>query len=56
MIVWDLIFGSFFWPKDREPPEDIGIPDLPAFPATFWKQLASPVTWGRIKAESAQRA
>jgi sterol desaturase/sphingolipid hydroxylase (fatty acid hydroxylase superfamily) len=53
VIVWDLVFGTFFWPKDREPPEDIGIPDLPAFPMTFWRQLASPFSWRRIVRESA---
>ena len=52
VIVWDLIFGTFFLPKDREPPEDIGIPDLPAFPKGFWHQLASPFTWARIKRAS----
>ena len=52
VIVWDLVFGTFFWPKDREPPENIGIPDLPAFPMTFWQQLASPFTWRRIKRAS----
>ncbi|MGH7787352.1 MAG: sterol desaturase family protein, partial [Candidatus Binatia bacterium] len=25
LIVWDLVFGSFFLPADREPPEAIGI-------------------------------
>jgi sterol desaturase/sphingolipid hydroxylase (fatty acid hydroxylase superfamily) len=53
VIVWDLVFGSFFLPKDREPPEDIGIPDLAAFPMSFWRQLASPFAWGRIKRDSA---
>ena len=53
VIVWDLVFGTFFLPKDREPPEDIGIPNLPAFPMTFWRQLASPFRWRRIKRESA---
>ena len=52
VIVWDLVFGTFFLPKDRKPPEDIGIPDLPAFPTTFWHQLASPFTWRRIKRSS----
>lgn len=50
--VWDLVFGTFFWPKDREPPEHIGLADLPAFPTTFWRQLASPFAWRRIRAES----
>lgn len=50
--VWDLVFGTFFWPSDREPPEEIGLADLPAFPTTFWKQLASPFTWSEIRARS----
>jgi sterol desaturase/sphingolipid hydroxylase (fatty acid hydroxylase superfamily) len=53
VIFWDLVFGSFFWPKDRVPPEAIGIPDLPAFPMSYLGQLASPFTWARIKRESA---
>ena len=56
VIVWDLVFGTFFWPRDREPPESIGIPDLPAFPMTFWRQLASPFAWARIKRASAPAA
>lgn len=52
LIVWDLVFGTFFWPRDREPPEDIGIPGLPAFPQAYWAQLASPFRWGAIRAAS----
>ena len=52
VIVWDLVFGTFFWPRDREPPEDIGIPDLPAFPMRVLPQLASPFRWGKIERES----
>jgi sterol desaturase/sphingolipid hydroxylase (fatty acid hydroxylase superfamily) len=47
LIVWDLVFGTFFWPE-REPPEEIGLPDLPGFPTRFWAQLASPFRWRRI--------
>jgi sterol desaturase/sphingolipid hydroxylase (fatty acid hydroxylase superfamily) len=52
LILWDLVFGTFFWPRDREPPEDIGIPGLNAFPQTYWAQLASPFRWGAIQAAS----
>lgn len=52
LILWDLVFGSFFWPRDRRPPEDIGIPALEAFPRTYWGQLASPFRWRKIEAES----
>jgi sterol desaturase/sphingolipid hydroxylase (fatty acid hydroxylase superfamily) len=54
LILWDLVFGTFFWPSDREPPEAIGIPDLPAFPQSYWGQLASPFRWRAI--ERASRA
>jgi sterol desaturase/sphingolipid hydroxylase (fatty acid hydroxylase superfamily) len=52
LIVWDLVFGSFFWPRDRRPPEEIGIPDLPAFPTDFWGQLLSPLRWRAIQRAS----
>ena len=53
VILWDLVFGTFFWPRDREPPEEIGIAAMPAFPPTFWAQLASPFRWSRVRRESA---
>jgi sterol desaturase/sphingolipid hydroxylase (fatty acid hydroxylase superfamily) len=52
LIVWDLVFGTFFWPRDREPPQEIGIPDLAAFPQRYWAQLCSPLRWQRIRSES----
>lgn len=52
LILWDLVFGTFFWPRDRTPPEDIGIPELSAFPSDYWGQLASPFRWRAIKAAS----
>jgi sterol desaturase/sphingolipid hydroxylase (fatty acid hydroxylase superfamily) len=53
LIVWDVVFGTRFLPKDRQPPEDIGIADMPAFPMDYLGQLVSPLRWGRIKRESA---
>ncbi len=52
LIVWDLAFGTFFWPRDRKPPEQIGIPNLPAFPTRYWAQLASPFRWREIQRAS----
>ena len=54
VIVWDTLFGTRFLPADREPPEAIGIPDLPAFPMTWWAQIRSPFQWSRIRSESAE--
>jgi len=45
LIVWDLLFGTFFLPADREPPEAIGISDMPDFPQRYVAQLASPFRW-----------
>lgn len=55
VILWDLLFGTFFWPNDREPPEEIGIAALPDFPASFWAQLASPFRWARVQREAAAK-
>jgi len=56
LSVWDLAFGTFFWPRDRQPPERIGIPDLAAFPTGYWQQLASPWRWRSIREASARGA
>jgi sterol desaturase/sphingolipid hydroxylase (fatty acid hydroxylase superfamily) len=52
LIVWDVVFGTRFLPADQEPPEDVGLTDLPAFPMGYLAQLASPFTWSRIKRAS----
>jgi sterol desaturase/sphingolipid hydroxylase (fatty acid hydroxylase superfamily) len=53
LIVWDIVFGTRFLPRDREPPRDIGITDLPTFPMDYWGQLLSPLRWREIKRSSA---
>ncbi|MBW2232307.1 MAG: sterol desaturase family protein [Deltaproteobacteria bacterium] len=53
LILWDIVFGSRFLPKDRRPPADIGIANLSAFPMTWWQQLISPFFWSAIKRKSA---
>ena len=52
LIVWDIVFGTRFLPKDREPPEEIGIADMPLFPMNYLGQLASTFTWARIKRQN----
>lgn len=54
IILYDILFGTRYLPKDREPPEELGIEGLPTFPMTWWKQILSPFQWGRIKRQSAQ--
>jgi len=50
VIVWDVVFGTRYLPADREPPLDIGLTGLPAFPTSFAGQLLSPLNWRAIKA------
>lgn len=38
--LWDLLFGTFYLPKDDEP--KIGVPDQKEMPTTFAKQLIYP--------------
>lgn len=45
LIIWDLVFGTFFLPRERQPPANIGIANMPDFPMTYLAQLASPFTW-----------
>lgn len=48
LIVWDVVFGTRYLPADREPPEAIGIADLPGFPMGFTAALLSPFRWRRL--------
>src|SRR5262245_8542026 len=50
-IFWDLVFGTYYHPKDREVGA-IGIDGLDAFPTDFVPQLASPFRWREIERSS----
>ena len=52
LIVWDLVFGSFFLPADRNAPREIGIADLPRFPTGYLAHLATPFRWAAVRRES----
>jgi sterol desaturase/sphingolipid hydroxylase (fatty acid hydroxylase superfamily) len=42
LLLWDVLFGSRFYPTDRRPPVDVGI-DAPAeYPTSYLGQLAAP--------------
>lgn len=47
LILWDLLFGSFFWPKQR-PPQNVGI-DFPDFPQNYLTQLWVPFRWSKLQ-------
>jgi sterol desaturase/sphingolipid hydroxylase (fatty acid hydroxylase superfamily) len=52
LLVWDLAFGTFFLPQDREPPRSIGIADMARFPTGYLAQLAAPFRWARLPRSS----
>ena len=44
-----------YLPADREPPTEVGIAGLEAFPRRYFAQWVSPWRWDRIRAESGTR-
>ena len=54
LIIWDVIFGTRFLPSDREPPLDIGLYGLSAYPMTYWAQQSAPLHWRQICEDSAK--
>jgi ornithine lipid hydroxylase len=54
IIFWDIVFGTFFYPKDRETSSTIGISDIPDFPKKYLAQVAVPFRW-RWKTEDAPK-
>lgn len=52
LIIWDIVFGSRFLPSDREPPTEIGLNGLSAYPMTWWAQQWAPLHWREIRAAS----
>ncbi len=49
------MFGTRFLPDDREPPRDIGLTGLSAYPMTWAAQLMAPVHWRQIQRASSER-
>lgn len=49
LVIWDLIFRTYFNDAARRPPQRIGIHE--AMPATFFGQLAAPFYWKRYQRE-----
>jgi sterol desaturase/sphingolipid hydroxylase (fatty acid hydroxylase superfamily) len=53
LLVWDVVFGTRRVPAGREPPEDVGLAGLPAFPMGWLGQLASPFVRALWRGEEA---
>ena len=52
LSVWDTVLRTRHPPKDRKPPDDIGLTWPAAFPMTFVAQLLAPIHWRRILKDS----
>ncbi|HKP59303.1 MAG TPA: sterol desaturase family protein [Polyangiales bacterium] len=52
VLLWDIVFGTRFLPKDRLPPCDIGIAGMPTFPNDYIEQLKSPFTLDRLQSQA----
>lgn len=49
LVIWDLIFRTYFNDAARRPPQKIGIHE--AMPSSFFGQLAAPFYWKRYQQE-----
>ncbi len=56
LIIWDVVFGTRWLPDDRDPPEEIGIEALPAFPKGFFANLLVPFRWKQVEADASRDA
>ncbi|MBX2841260.1 MAG: sterol desaturase family protein [Flammeovirgaceae bacterium] len=54
VIFWDILFGTFYLPKGKQPSDEIGIGDLPNFPKTFVGLMLAPFNYGNIKKKARQ--
>jgi ornithine lipid hydroxylase len=49
LVIWDLIFGTYYDDTKRRPPEKIGIKD--AMPKGFFSQIIEPFRWRKFQAD-----
>ncbi len=45
LMIWDVLFGTMYLPRDRRAPDTIGIGDMPAFPEDYAGQVMVPFRW-----------
>ncbi len=42
VIIWDLLFGTFYLPKGKQPSDDIGLGDVEEYPRSFAGLMLAP--------------
>lgn len=50
IILYDIIFGTMYYPKDKEASANIGLSNLDNFPKKYWGQIMSPFRWEKTAA------
>ena len=45
ILLWDLVFGTVYWPRDRDATEAVGFEGDERFPADYLGQLRAPFSW-----------
>ncbi len=45
--LWDWLFGTAYWPADREQPERLGFEGMERFPKGLLARLVYPLRWGK---------
>jgi sterol desaturase/sphingolipid hydroxylase (fatty acid hydroxylase superfamily) len=51
ILLWDIVFGTVYWPADREAAENIGLSEIPNFPKDYIGQILSPFRWARYEGD-----
>lgn len=52
IMIWDHLFGTFYYPKDRDMPEKLGLSHERDYPLNnYWQQLMYPFRRSKRKAE-----
>jgi sterol desaturase/sphingolipid hydroxylase (fatty acid hydroxylase superfamily) len=49
IMLWDHLFGTFYFPRDRDKPERTGLTNEDNYPVhNYWQQLLLPFRWHRL--------
>ena len=49
VILWDILFGTFHFPKGKKPSDDIGLADMPNYPQHWIGLMLAPFRFKRLK-------
>lgn len=55
LVLWDWLFGTAYWPRDRQPPSALGFEGMTSYPKGIWGRLWEPFAPTRAAEPSATR-